>query len=284
MARIGASFAADASFGVSVAARGSCHRGGRRNGLVRGRIWTARRSLADRPDRRLLRRSTVPSAGNALSMPGAFTKVTSTGKGSSGQLRFNITMRQNSSHDPTVHLRDQQPVTVLREHSRDPDSVVDPRALNKRNSRLQSICPMSCCPNRIGQRIVEDGPDPAQRMPCRDALLGGAVAELQFRRRVRATPRHLRPCRGGEKRMTDRHRCGGAAVAPGQTRRSAMTFGIKCRSSPCLLHALWGKAVHPLPGPADFWSGQPPETPQNLCEWGTARPASAGAGEIRCSA
>jgi len=124
-------------------------------------------------------------------------------------------MHQDGSHDPAGHVRGQQPVAVLAEHRGDPDGIVDPEAREPAEQQvvIHLLHELPLGPDRVeylqqagpdqpfrrdggaafprvepvevgiqrAQRIVDDGPDLAQRVSRRNALLEIDVAEQRAR-------------------------------------------------------------------------------------------------------
>lgn len=111
--------------------------------------------------------------------------------------RRHLAMRQNGGHDLARHVRGQQPDAVFCEHGRNPDSVVDPKAheLTEQQVVIHLLHELPLGSDRVedlqqagpdqtfrrdggptftgvepielvvqgAQRIVDDGPDLAQR-------------------------------------------------------------------------------------------------------------------------
>ncbi|EAU47403.1 hypothetical protein R2601_21366 [Salipiger bermudensis HTCC2601] len=131
------------------------------------------------------------------------------------QQRCHLAMRQNGGHVLARHVRGQQPVAVLREHGRDPDNVIDPKAhepaeqqvvvhllhelplgpdrvedlqqagpdqsfRRDRGAALTRVKPVELC-IQGAQCVVDDGPDLAKRVSHWNALLEINVAEQRAR-------------------------------------------------------------------------------------------------------
>ncbi|TDX21248.1 hypothetical protein EV657_1437 [Rhodovulum visakhapatnamense] len=137
-----------------------------------------------------------------------------------------LVMRQDGGHDPTGHLRRQQPVAVLAEHRGDPDRIIDPEAHEPAEEQvgIRLLHELRPGPDRVeglqqagwdrplrrdggvaltrvepvelgvqrAQRIVDDGPDPSKRMSRRNSMFEIGVAERRARHLVRS-PTNVSP-------------------------------------------------------------------------------------------
>ncbi len=214
MGRVRASFATEVDFGVAVAACGAGHWIGLGGGLVRGGrgrhngIWRIAGTLVPVGRSPFLRLETLHRRPGLHQ--GAVDREMII-----RQQRCHLAMRQDGGHDLARYVRGQQPVAVLREHGRDPDGIVNPEAHEPAEQQviihllhelplgadrvedLQQAGPDQTFrrdggaaltrvePVELGiqraQRIVDDGPDLAQRVSRRNALLEIDVAEQRAR-------------------------------------------------------------------------------------------------------